>query len=344
LSLVIHAPNVHRGGGLTLLTDLLQALPRSGNCLVLTDQRLELQALPPCVEMLRFAPTVAGRLAAELALKARAKREDVVLCLGNLPPLFRLRARRTVLFLQNRYLLGDLDTAGFPRGTRLRIAVERRWLRGSICNVQQIVVQSPSMAEAVRNSLGLDCLVAPFAADGNRAETTPRRAVTATPGEVVFLYVASGEPHKNHRRLLEAWVQLAAGGLRPRLRLTLSGQNHPELAAWIEQQRQLHGLRVDNAGVVDAARLDDLYRKADALIYPSTAESLGLPLLEAQARRLPIIASERDFVRDVVSPRETFDPESALSIARAVRRFLAQDEPMARILTPAEFINLVRGA
>lgn len=341
MSLVIHAPNVHRGGGRTLLADLLLAPSRPGDCLVFADQRLELPSLPAGVDILRFAPTVSGRLAAELALRARVGRDDVVLCLGNLPPLFGLRARRTVLFLQNRYLLGPLDTTEFPRGTRLRIAIERRWLRASVSNVQQIVVQSPSMAEAVRNALGVDSLVAPFAAEGFRTETTPRRDMTARPGETVFLYVASGEPHKNHRRLLKAWVLLASGGLRPRLRLTLSEQNHPELVSWIEQQCRQHGLRVDNAGLVDAVRLDDLYREADALIYPSTAESLGLPLLEAQARRLPIVASERDFVRDVVSPRETFDPESTQSIARAVRRFLGQDEPLARILTPAEFLDLV---
>ncbi len=35
---------------------------------------------------------------------------------------------------------------------------------------------------------------------------------------------------------------------------------------------------------------------------------------------LPIIAAERDYVRDVVLPVASFDPESALSIARAIMR------------------------
>ena len=37
---------------------------------------------------------------------------------------------------------------------------------------------------------------------------------------------------------------------------------------------------------------------------------------------MPVIASERDFVRDVSVPRETFDPVSPRSIAAAVRRFM----------------------
>lgn len=343
MSLVIHAPNVHRGGGRTLLIDLLQALRHSDKCLLLADRRLETPHLPDSIKILRFAPTISGRLSAELALRNHAATEDVVLCLGNLPPLFRLRARRTVLFLQNRYLLGSLNTAEFPAATRLRIAVERLWLRGSAGNVQQIFVQSASMAVAVRDALSTDCVVAPFATDGTTAEARPPSAVTADPGNAVFFYVASGEPHKNHRRLVQAWILLASGGLRPLLRLTLSQHDHPELVNWIDQQRLQHKLRIDNVGQIGASQLEVFYREAAALVYPSTAESLGLPLLEAQAHRLPIIASERDFVRDIVQPRETFDPESALSIARAVRRFLGQDEPATAIHAPAEFLDLVRG-
>ena len=36
---------------------------------------------------------------------------------------------------------------------------------------------------------------------------------------------------------------------------------------------------------------------------------------------MPILAAERDYVRDVVAPVVSFDPESALSIARAVMRY-----------------------
>ncbi len=344
MSLVIHAPNVHRGGGMTLLVDLLQALQHSDKCLLLADQRLKTPPLPDGVKMLRFDPTISGSLSAELALRTHATPDDVVLCLGNLPPLFRLRARRTVLFLQNRYLLGSLNTAEFPPAARLRIAIERRWLRMTAGNVQQIFVQSPSMADAVRSTLGTDCVVAPFAADAETAEALSRSTASVDTGDAVFFYVASGEPHKNHRRLVEAWALLASGGLRPLLRLTLSQHDHPELVNWINQQCLRHKLRIENVGQVGTSKLEEIYREAAALIYPSTAESLGLPLLEAQSHRLPIIASERDFVRDIVRPRETFDPESALSIARAVRRFLGREEPATAIRTPAQFLDLVRGA
>jgi glycosyltransferase involved in cell wall biosynthesis len=341
LSLIVHAPNVHRGGGKTLLLSLLQA-PGRGNCLALVDERLDVPKLPENIEIIRFPPTVAGRISAERLLKARTQPDDAVLCLGNLPPLFRLRARRTVLFLQNRYLLDAMDTMAFPAGVRWRIAIERKWLRCKIGNVQQTVVQTPSMADAVRRRLGLDPAIAPFAITD--PDITPRSAVGRNDAAASgFLYVASGEPHKNHRLLVEAWVLLARASIKPLLRLTLNPVHHAELTAWIEDSSRSFGLRIENTGEVAPQQLSRLYDEAGALIYPSFTESLGLPLLEARAHGLPIIASERDFVRDIVTPQQTFDPESALSIARAVRRFLGTAEPALQIRTPAEFLDFVQG-
>ncbi|MGH8848481.1 MAG: glycosyltransferase, partial [Polaromonas sp.] len=51
----------------------------------------------------------------------------------------------------------------------------------------------------------------------------------------------------------------------------------------------------------------------------------------------PILASELDYVRDVCSPVQTFDPASPVSIARAVKRFLAVPEPVMQLRTPHEF-------
>jgi glycosyltransferase involved in cell wall biosynthesis len=101
------------------------------------------------------------------------------------------------------------------------------------------------------------------------------------------------------------------------------------------------GLRVVNHGVVTATRMAELYAASSALIYPSFFESFGLPLLEASAAGLPIVAAERDYVRDVVEPAETFDPTSAVSIARAVRRHLGRAERPRTPLTPGAFVRAI---
>lgn len=63
------------------------------------------------------------------------------------------------------------------------------------------------------------------------------------------------------------------------------------------------------------------------------------PYRGARAARLPVVAAEKDYVRDVVEPAQTFDPESAVSIVRAVRRFLSVPPNSASRLTPRELLE-----
>jgi len=85
----------------------------------------------------------------------------------------------------------------------------------------------------------------------------------------------------------------------------------------------------------------NLYSNSSALIFPSLFESYGLPLVEAKQYGIPIIASELDYVRDIVDPVETFDPNSARSIARSVKRFFKYDDVKTKINTSSEFINSI---
>ena len=68
---------------------------------------------------------------------------------------------------------------------------------------------------------------------------------------------------------------------------------------------------------------------------------MGLPLLEAQSLSVPIIASERDYVRDLVEPSQTFDPASPLSIARAVMRAMEKTEERVATSSANDFIKIV---
>jgi len=132
---------------------------------------------------------------------------------------------------------------------------------------------------------------------------------------------------------------LAAEGICPILCLTLDEKRDRKLVAWIHDKVQEHGLKILNVGWVSQTELVELYRQTKALIYPSSFESFGLPLIEARNANLAIIASERDYVRDIVDPEETFDPSSPRSIARAVKRFLGRPEKTLPVSDALSFIE-----
>ena len=329
MTLVIHAPNIHLGGGRTLLLALLSTLRQPA--VVQLDERLgPMPDLAPGVRVIRVTPSLVGRLQAERRLQSLCRSGDVLLCFGNLPPLFRSSARAFV-YLQNRYLTSSRPLSGLPWLARLRIRIERLWLRHRLRNAT-LLVQTETMLQEVRENFGCEANVVPF---------LPRE-VQPSAGQLPvlydYLYIASGEPHKNHRRLLQAWVLLANRGFQPSLCLTLDTQRDAALCAWVERLVRQHGLRVAN-NPVPPSQISELYAQCGALIYPSLFESFGLPLLEARRVGMPILAAERDYVRDVVTPVVSFDPESALSIARAVMRYEGWGEEPAMPGDAASFLE-----
>jgi glycosyltransferase involved in cell wall biosynthesis len=335
LTLIVHAPNVHQGGGRALLIPLLEAAA-SSRCIVIADARLGLPSiLPHDLAVVRVAPTLIGRLLGEWRLKKLAKAEDVVLCFGNLPPLFHISGNVRV-FLQNRYLFGRRDFAAFGWRARLRLLIERYWMYFRLKNTIQVYVQTSAMARELEVETGIKARVLSFLPVATQLES--RRDLK----RFDFIYVATGEPHKNHRNLVEAWKLLAKDGLHPSLCLTLDHEKDRHLLSWVEFEIRTACLRIENVGLRSREDLDQHYRESGALIYPSTLESFGLPLLEGAAVGLPILASELDYVRDVSVPVQTFDPGSPVSIARAVKRHWGMAESPPQPLSPAAFLQAIQ--
>jgi len=267
---------------------------------------------------------------------------DLVLCFGNLPPLFKLRGR-TVVFIQNRYLIDNTILNGFPLRIRLRLVMERLWLSKKMFNADEFVVQTQTMKRILENKTRgmIPIRVLPFVGEPVGYARGAPQISKPNDCDFDFIYVASGEPHKNHRRLIEAWRLLAEGGLFPSLCLTLEEDRFTELCREIEVMQQQFGLQITNIGGLCHSEVLALYARARAVIYPSNFESFGLPLIEARQANLPVLASELDYVRDVLDPEQTFDPESSISIARAVKRFMGQDEPALPLLDATEFLTSI---
>lgn len=337
MRLVLHAPNVHTGGGAELLRELLGKGEREWKFVQL-DQRTKGVVDPPdSVQPYYVRRSMIDRLLAELRLWWNVDSDDVVLCFHGLPPLFKISGR-VVVFAQNRLLLDCSPSTQYPIKTALRIVVERCWLRFCKRNAERFIVQTPSMRTSMKRLLGdsEEVSIVPFASSGVGAfveESFARR--------FDFVYVASGEPHKGHRCLLDAWVLLAERGVRPSLALTVDCERFSDLCGRIDRMAGELQLKIFNLGYIAPAKVDALYRASGALIYPSRIESFGLPLIEASRHGLPIIAAELDYVRDVVAPIETFDPCSATSIMRAVVRFLGGHECPVEIRSAKEFLSEV---
>ncbi|CAN1531367.1 RfaG Glycosyltransferase [Methylophilaceae bacterium] len=339
--LFIHATNVHRGGGRSLLEAIFNTLPIGIKLILTLDSRMpQPDTVEQIVQVQHVKPTIIQRLLAEKSLANNVVSSDIVLCFGNLPPFFKLRGH-AVVFVQNRYLVDDVSLCDLPLKTRLRLWLERLWLSSKMKNVDEFIVQTPSMKRLldIMTQGKIPVTVLPFMASHEKYDRKVSVSEMAKNVLFDFLYVASGESHKNHRQLIEAWCLLAMEGKFPSLKLTLDNACFKELCSWIEQKVKQYQLNVVNVGNLSHGQVQQLYNQAGALIYPSNFESFGLPLIEARQAGLPVLASELDFVRDVLDPEQTFDPESATSIARAVKRFMGFEEQLLPLQDATGFMK-----
>jgi glycosyltransferase involved in cell wall biosynthesis len=339
--LIVHATNIHNGGGAKLLNAILGNLSAVGEFVLFCDRRMRIDpSIESAIVIHRVEPTLLARFVAERRLRDTARIGDVVLAFGNLPPVYRLNAH-TVLFLQNRYLVDPkMSFDGFDKISKLRFFVERIWLRSRLRNVDRTIVQTHTMSALFEKAFGCPAEVMALSPMHDARPLTGNETV-ASRKQYDFIYVSSGEPHKNHRTLIEAWSLLAKSGARPSLALTLSVDKNGDILELARAAIDNFGAKIINLGHVSASGVDTVYDSSAALIFPSTGESFGLPLLEAAERGVPILASELDYVRDLVDPVQTFDPRSPRSIARAVCRFLNLPSDQNETVGPAEFLGRI---
>ena len=118
-----------------------------------------------------------------------------------------------------------------------------------------------------------------------------------------FVILGTIEPRKNHWLLLHLWRRLVErfGDKAPRL--VVIGQRGWEcenVVDMLERCERLKGFVIEKSGCPDAELVTYLHH-AQALLFPSFAEGYGIPLVEALAHGVPVIASDLPAFREVAA-------------------------------------------
>lgn len=160
-----------------------------------------------------------------------------------------------------------------------------------------------------------------------------------------YIYPAVGWPHKNHYRLIQAFVMfLERSGLRRRLILTGTVHHVHSTEAWLELLRDLGaaGSSIEVAGLVSDQELSRLFTECRGMLFPSLYEGFGIPILDAMRYRCPVLASRLAAIPEVGgSEIEYFEkPYDSVEMSRDIERFdsgiSALDEKLNRAERRAE--------
>ena len=242
--------------------------------------------------------------------------------LAQRPPAFRFRKEVVTVFDVFPITGRDYSTPGFQLkfGALLRDAVTR---------AARVITASRYTAEQLRHHCGVSAdriRVIPIGVDvpdmnPGADERLEERKRWVGPGNELVLVVGAIQNRKNTLGAARAAALLPA-----RYRFILAGGNgHGSETVHEFIRRNRLSDRVVAPGYVSQAELESLYRAASVLLLPSFEEGFGIPVLEAMARRVPVVAANTSSLPEVGGEAARYvDPHSVEAIASQVRQ-VAED-------------------
>lgn len=234
------------------------------------------------------------------------------------------------------FVLTVHDLIFFATGIRdrsLRQVLGHRYARRNVPRsaraAARVAAPSEATAAEVRAALpGVDPLVVP-----NGVETPPSRAPRGVEGSPYVVAFSGRDPRKGLDLALQGLRQMSASTGDPYRLRVLAGAGLPE-GFETRAASELASGRVEILGYLSRPQMWEVLGGARALVYPSTAEGFGLPVIEAMSVGVPVIsglaAATREVGGEAMLPIDPGAP--AESVGAALDRLHAEPELRERLV------------
>lgn len=224
------------------------------------------------------------------------------------------RSIPTVVTFHDLFVLsGDYSSPEF----RDRFAVQARQAAE---RADLIIAVSRFTADQVRDLLHVPESRLRVIPHGTRAPATTPPGDDAR--ENLILHVGAIQKRKNLIRLIDAFEALPSVHWRLVLAGSPSGWQSEQTLACINSSPAR--ARIEVTGYVTDDALEALYRRARIFAFPSLDEGFGIPVIEAMARGLPVLTSNRSALPEAAGGAALLvDPLDVDSIAQGLARLVA---------------------
>lgn len=254
-----------------------------------------------------------------------------------------------VLSIHNAHQVYPWKTTRFHPAKPLHVAALRWFFRRSLYCSDAAIVQTDLMADYVKRIPGAPGIVRaiPKSVEGDAdVDRTPlpsdlvaRIRPQGANDSFVFLYSATGTPHKNHRTVFAAMELVRLRKCNIKLVVTLRPDEIIALGG--ERTRILisDGTIVP-AGWVQKRHLRALYDICDACLMPSVLESLSSAHLEAMQWGLPQVSADLPFSRRLCGEASLYRPATDPGEWADAMELVEQDEGLRLQLVEAGILRM----
>ncbi len=311
---LIDSVYVHESGGKSLLIYLASEL-KSNNVefYLLVDSRF------PEAELLKYKYFKLNKSSESERKKFYLNNKDEfskVLCFANIPPPIYLSIPVFVFFHNLLIIQNFFFRNGYGFVDKCFFLLKRVYLFMKLNKNYNVIVQTDLVKNLFSRKVYFrpeNILVVPFFSNKFEGHNDYCDRDKANK----FVYVADGVSQKNHINLLKAWeILFSKYNINLELHLTIP----PKFDTLLDVINNLNskGLNIVNHGICNFNQVKDLYLKSEYLIFPSLAESFGLPLLEASSCGCKIMVSNLEYHKNLIVPTAVFNPYCPSNIALVV--------------------------
>ena len=301
---------INSKGGINLLKYFLkESEKKSFDVLFAIDSRLESIVFSSKIDIIYIKPNIFSRHIFYLKNKNKFRS---VFCFANIPPTFSMKCS-VYTYFQNVNLLNVKNE--FNLNSFLKNFFYYLFSKNSDYWIVQTNTTAKLLSKRFESSKKIKII--PFFNPNpflNYNNVSKNKNISM----FRFFYPSSGEPHKNHLNLIAAFKNFSFSNPNSTLVLTI-GHKYKKLIYQIETLKK-EGVKIINKGMLNNKNLLKEFQLSDFIIFPSLRESFGLGLIEAALIKKPIIASDLDYVHEIVDPSITFNPHSIKSIEEAMKK------------------------
>jgi hypothetical protein len=297
---ILNATSLHKDGGFRIL----QIFKKLNFNSIYLDVRLTNRFITPFLYKLYL----------DFFFLFTAKEKTKILYLSGTPPVVPINAHifscfqnDNIFFTKNKNFLNWLFSKDFFRYLFFKLFKS---------NVDQWVVFSPLAKNLLlQNSIPEHKIKMIYLFNDSKNIKNEKAKVK----KYDFIYPAALLKHKNHQNLVKALIILSKENIYPKILLTLN-PSEIKISGFLQLIKKFK-LKI-KFKYYKYNNINRAYNSANALIFPSLNETVGLPILEATYNNLTILASNRPYATQFIIPQILFEPTDPKDIAQKTKLFL----------------------